>query len=161
MATITPSDNVPSSIIPTMHSTPLAPIALPAVPSPLLPIPSSPLSDLSEFSRSPTPPGDFGLIDCDSSCDSSMLSSVPSSMETSPTPESSQMSSNSSDDRPTKRRRISAESKVRSTQLLDLRSDGVPEHQTEQFDKLMKLLQNKQKIVVVAGAGISVSAGSK
>lgn len=39
-----------------------------------------------------------------------------------------------------------------------------PEHGSDhwpQFDRLMKCLSNKRKIVVIAGAGISVSAGSE
>jgi hypothetical protein len=113
---------------------------------------SSPLSsDLSEFSRSPTPPNFDYSRDSDED-----LSSL-SSMSASPTPESSQVEN----PRPTKRRRISEEPKYDPDQELDLRSEFIPDAQRDQLDRLMKCLRNRRKIVVVAGAGISVSAGSK
>jgi hypothetical protein len=59
---------------------------------------------------------------------------------------------------PAKRRRISKE---RSTEYLDLRSSEVKPEQQEQLDRLLQVLHIRQKIVVIAGAGISVSAGSK
>jgi NAD-dependent histone deacetylase SIR2 len=66
---------------------------------------------------------------------------------------------------PAKKRKI-AEPKPRTTAYLDLRSRngdaaGEVEHsQRPQFDLLLKVLRKKRKIVVIAGAGISVSAGS-
>lgn len=57
---------------------------------------------------------------------------------------------------PAKRRRISKE---RSTEYLDLRRDTVHPEQQPQLDRLLNVLHKRQKIVVVAGAGISVSAG--
>lgn len=53
----------------------------------------------------------------------------------------------------------------RETRYLDLEELGakgaaaLPKEQ-EQLDRLVKCLRKKRKIVVVAGAGISVSAGS-
>ena len=53
--------------------------------------------------------------------------------------------------------------KPRITQRLDLYSlsEGSGSHQKSQLDLLQKALRTRQKIVVIAGAGISVSAGSK
>lgn len=62
---------------------------------------------------------------------------------------------------PAKKRRI-AEPKLRTTEYLDLKSLS-EEHalsQKLQLDLLLKVLRKRRKIVVVAGAGISVSAGS-
>lgn len=59
---------------------------------------------------------------------------------------------------PAKRRRISKE---RTTEYLDLRTDGIDPDQQPQLDRLLNVLHKRQKIVVIAGAGISVSAGSK
>jgi NAD-dependent histone deacetylase SIR2 len=58
---------------------------------------------------------------------------------------------------PAKRRRVAAP-KVRTTEHVDL------ENPTEQgeahLERLFSALRKKKKIVVIAGAGISVSAGS-
>ena len=68
---------------------------------------------------------------------------------------------------PTKKRKR-AEPKPRTTQYLDLTP---PQHDVtvnqpnidnrSQLDLLMKVLRKRRKIVVIAGAGISVSAGSR
>jgi len=60
---------------------------------------------------------------------------------------------------PAKRRRIS-ERKPRTTEYLDLRSCEIKEEEKPQLERLVRTLHKKRKIVVVAGAGISVSAGS-
>jgi len=60
---------------------------------------------------------------------------------------------------PAKRRRIS-ERKPRSTEYLDLQREHVTDDEQPQLDKLVRALHKKRKIVVIAGAGISVSAGS-
>jgi NAD+-dependent protein deacetylase SIR2 len=62
---------------------------------------------------------------------------------------------------PAKRRRISKDPKERTTEYLDLRTQQLDDEQQEQLDRLLRVLHRRQKIVVVAGAGISVSAGSK
>jgi NAD-dependent histone deacetylase SIR2 len=49
--------------------------------------------------------------------------------------------------------------KPRETEFLDLRSPSPEPGQKRQLDTLMKLLRKKKKIVVIAGAGISVGAG--
>ena len=61
--------------------------------------------------------------------------------------------------RPRKRRKI--EPKVRTTQYLDLTSDTAQSEydRREALDTLLQAVRNRRKIVVVAGAGISVSAG--
>lgn len=60
---------------------------------------------------------------------------------------------------PRKRRKI--EPKIRTTQHLDLTSDTAQSDydRVEALDTLLKALRNRRKIVVIAGAGISVSAG--
>lgn len=72
------------------------------------------------------------------------------------------MTSSASSDKdgppPTKRRRIS---KDRSAEYLDLQADTIDSDQQAQLDRLLKVLHKRQKIVVIAGAGISVSAGSE
>lgn len=62
---------------------------------------------------------------------------------------------------PAKRRRV-ALPKERTTQQIDLRGDStVPrEDQQPQIDLLVKTLRQHRKFVVIAGAGISTSAGS-
>jgi NAD-dependent histone deacetylase SIR2 len=62
---------------------------------------------------------------------------------------------------PPARKRRKIEPKVRTTQHLDLTSDTAQSEydRTEALDVLLKALRNRRKIVVIAGAGISVSAG--
>lgn len=111
---------------------------------------SSPLTDMS---RSPTPPSAF--YDYPSPM-SSQLSSVPSSSTTSPAPESREDGSP-----PKKRRRTSYEPKPRTTKHLHFQDKEISATDKESLDLLMKAVHNRRKIVVIAGAGISVSAGSK
>lgn len=59
---------------------------------------------------------------------------------------------------PAKRRKI-AERKPRTTEYIDL--DSRDEAADAQLDRLLHVLRRKKKIVVIAGAGISVSAGSE
>lgn len=59
---------------------------------------------------------------------------------------------------PAKRRRTAAPRKPRTTEHLDL--DLRDDDGEAQLDRLLSVLRTKKKIVVVAGAGISVSAGS-
>ncbi|KAL2132630.1 hypothetical protein VTI74DRAFT_3569 [Chaetomium olivicolor] len=58
---------------------------------------------------------------------------------------------------PPKRRRVAAPSKPRTTAHIDLENGG--EEGDENLDRLLSALRKKKKIVVIAGAGISVSAG--
>lgn len=59
---------------------------------------------------------------------------------------------------PAKRRRVSA--KERTTEHLDLRHSRVKASEQEHLDSLLRVLHKRRKIVVIAGAGISVAAGS-
>ena len=63
---------------------------------------------------------------------------------------------------PPVKKRKTVEPKPRTTRHLDLRAhpSSLATDQKIQFDTLLKVLRKRQKIVVVAGAGISVSAGS-
>ena len=65
-------------------------------------------------------------------------------------------------DAPPAKKRRKVEPKPRTTQHLDLRSPltTITANQKGQLDLLLKVLRRRQKIVVIAGAGISVSAGS-
>ncbi|KAL2423376.1 NAD-dependent protein deacetylase hst4 [Exophiala dermatitidis] len=98
-----------------------------------------------------------------SSIPSSPLSSPPSSPVLPPswhtlTPPPSQ---HAGDDMPPARKRRKIEPRVRTTQHLDLTSDTAQSEydRSEALDTLLKALRNRRKIVVIAGAGISVSAG--
>ena len=129
------------------------------------PGPSSPLSSappssrssspLSELSRSPSPPPADIMA-------RAPYPSPPASQQTSqsgsPAPDGG-MSSDKDGPPPAKRRRIS-EKTERSTEHLDLRGSTVHPDQQHQLDRLVNVLHRRQKIVVIAGAGISVSAGS-
>lgn len=62
---------------------------------------------------------------------------------------------------PPKRRKIT-QPRPRTTEYLDLGDpdiDNKSSHSCAQLDRLVKVLRKKKKIVVIAGAGISVSAG--
>ncbi|KAL8936277.1 MAG: hypothetical protein Q9211_004260 [Gyalolechia sp. 1 TL-2023] len=67
------------------------------------------------------------------------------------------------DEHTSPRKRTKAEPKPRKTEYLNLqeRNNLPPLDQQSQLDTLLKVLRKKKKIVVIAGAGISVSAGSK
>ncbi|KXT06075.1 hypothetical protein AC578_1367, partial [Pseudocercospora eumusae] len=125
--------------------------------SPLSSVPSSPLT---EFSSSPSPPPEMRFS---SRRSPGPYPSPPASQQTSqsgsPAPDGMD-SKNSSDreGRPAKRRRITSE-KERTTEYLDLRARTVDAEQQIQLDRLVNVLHKRQKIVVIAGAGISVSAG--
>lgn len=62
---------------------------------------------------------------------------------------------------PVKRRKVT-EAKPRTTKFIDLQSPsrGVEIGQKAEMELLLKVLRKRRKIVVIAGAGISVSAGS-
>jgi NAD-dependent histone deacetylase SIR2 len=64
------------------------------------------------------------------------------------------------DSQPAKKRKMS-QPKPRITEHLHLETAKLKESEKEQLEKLLKVIYKKRKIVVVAGAGISVSAGSK
>lgn len=61
------------------------------------------------------------------------------------------------------RKRRKAEPRPRKTEHLNLQTQHDPFYsdQQSQLDRLLSVLRKRKKIVVIAGAGISVSAGSK
>jgi hypothetical protein len=111
---------------------------------------------LSELSRSPSPPP--------SMLPPGGLPTPPRSHNSpAPSPSPSPNASMTEDDSapPAKRRRLSPSTSMpRETRHLDLK-DRPLEEQPDEHDKLVKALRNKKKIVVIAGAGISVNAGSE
>ncbi|KAJ4296832.1 hypothetical protein N0V90_006880 [Kalmusia sp. IMI 367209] len=133
--------------------------------------PSSPLSSVPSSAPSPGA-SDSSLSDVSDSELSEMAqllahhrpypspsSSNRSSAKASPAPENmpSPPSSNDDDDRPRKKRKLE-DPKERTAKRLDLRRDLTDEDKP-QLDRLLKTLHKKRKIVVIAGAGMSVSAG--
>ncbi|KAF1953398.1 NAD-dependent histone deacetylase-like protein SIR2 [Byssothecium circinans] len=85
-------------------------------------------------------------------------SSNRSSAKASPAPDNMALSHSSNDEgRPRKKRKL-ADPKDRTTTRLDLRK-SLTEADRPQLDRLLKTLHKKRKIVVIAGAGISVAAG--
>ncbi|RAR06595.1 nad-dependent histone deacetylase sir2 [Stemphylium lycopersici] len=127
-------------------------------------VPSSPLTDMSDsevslLSRSPTPPPEMKSF-AQRRAYMSPSSSRRSSAKTTPTPEDmpSPPSSNDDNPRPAKRRKT-AEPKERTAEYLDLSRPDIPFDDLPQLQRLLTVLHKKRKIVVIAGAGISVSAG--
>lgn len=118
---------------------------------------SSPLSSVA--SRSPTPPGDYP----------SPPSSSASDKENGSGSRDAQEPPNCDGPPPAKRQKIAKakELKILKTEYLDLQklidSDNEILHKYEdtKLTRLMEALRTKRKIVVIAGAGISVSAGSE
>jgi NAD-dependent histone deacetylase SIR2 len=111
-------------------------------------------------------------MDIDDDTDTSDLSSPPASPHPppgfypSPPPSQDQdaddsCAARSQDERPTKKRRR-VEPKPRTTQHLNLSRNDEQSYvqQHAQLELLKKILRKHRKIVVVAGAGISTSAGS-
>ena len=89
----------------------------------------------------------------------------PSSQSTKPLaePRLSQKRPADGDETPPTKRRKTVEPKSRTTQNLKLgaSAQSLATDQKVQLETLLKALRKRQRIVVVAGAGISVSAGSK
>lgn len=115
--------------------------------------PSDLSSELSSIaSQSPPPPLDYP----------SPLSSQQSSATLSGAEPLSDKPTPGDDDLPLKKRRKIAECKPRITKFIDLQSplDGQGADQKADLALLLKVLRKRRKIVVIAGAGISVSAGS-
>lgn len=119
---------------------------------------SSPLSSIGTISEpsSPSPAVDYPSPPCSSVTDTRVPSEAGDAPDCDGPP-------------PAKRRKMtqpkSTEPKPRTTEYLDLRNfgEGSPEQiaqQDAQMKRLVRVLRGKRKIVVVAGAGISVSAGS-
>ncbi|KAH6259592.1 hypothetical protein HBI40_087620 [Parastagonospora nodorum] len=132
--------------------------------------PSSPLSspipsdasdsEVSLLSRSPTPPSDTDRSFAKRRPYLSPSSSRRSSTKTSPVPEDMPSPSSSNDDgAPPRKKRKLADPKERTTERLDLTNAEIDEDEQPQLQRLLNVLHKKRKIVVIAGAGISVSAG--
>ena len=117
--------------------------------------PSSPLSSVA--SRSPSPPADYPSPSSINLSDNGVSSETRGANE----------NVTDLDGPPPAKKRKIAEPKRRTTEYLDLRTlhDGPDDvrnkKQEEELKRLTKALRRKRKIVIVAGAGISVSAGSK
>ncbi|TKA71735.1 hypothetical protein B0A55_08534 [Friedmanniomyces simplex] len=128
---------------------------------------SPPSSPLSFLSRSPTPT-DF--LEEDLASMANRLHAKVKIQLPYPSPPASQQTSTSGsptpdgmdsgiDGRPAKRRRISRDPKHRTTEYLDLRSGTVSAQQQENLDRVLDALHKRRKIVAIAGAGMSKSAG--
>ncbi|KAK2797280.1 hypothetical protein FQN50_009245 [Emmonsiellopsis sp. PD_5] len=106
----------------------------------------SDFSDLTSISGSPSPPPSF-------------YPSPPPSQDNFPANPADAPAASRDSALPTKKKR-KTEPKPRTTKHLDLTAvgDGLADQKTE-LDLLLKALHKKRKIVVIAGAGISVSAG--
>ena len=112
-------------------------------------------SELSSLSRSPSPPTFYPSPEPSQTRDSSVSSKQDDSSR-------KHSRDREDEDRPKKKRK-SAEAKPRTTVHLDLRSPPrcPGEDQSEQLALLLKVLRKRRKIVVIAGAGISTSAGGE
>ncbi|KAK5044645.1 hypothetical protein LTR16_011502, partial [Cryomyces antarcticus] len=109
-------------------------------------------SRFSSLGPTPSPPPELSYP--------SPRSSQHSSKGNSPDPDGTGMDSSAVEGGapPAKKRRMMTP-KPRTTEHLDLRSGEILPGQEAQLTQLLKVLHKKRKIVVVAGAGISVSAG--
>ena len=125
--------------------------------SPLTDPPSDCESELTVLTRSPSPPPAFHVRSLPSPS-----SSRRSSAKTTPAPQDmpSPPSSNDDEPRPAKRRKLASapDANGRTTEYLDLTQD-ITDEDKPQLQRLLNALHKKRKIVVIAGAGISVSAG--
>ena len=109
-------------------------------------------SDLSSVgSLSPPPPGDYPSPASSQDFNAGLSTAQPISNK----------HAREEDDLPPIKKRKIAEVKPRTTQNLDLETppNGLATDQKAQLALLLKVLRKKRKIVVIAGAGISVSAG--
>ncbi|KAM0722912.1 hypothetical protein Q7P37_001110 [Cladosporium fusiforme] len=128
---------------------------------------SSPLSSLGR--RTPSPPPELFVNNMHpdnhkkARTSSQLLPTPPPSQENSqsgsPAPDAadSSMLSDKDGPPPAKRRRVGP--RERTTRSLDLNHEGIKSAEQPQFDDMLRTLHRCKKIVVIAGAGISVSAG--
>ncbi|KAK0268299.1 hypothetical protein LTR35_015593 [Friedmanniomyces endolithicus] len=128
---------------------------------------SPPSSPLSFLSRSPTP---TSFLEADRASMANRPHVKVKILVPYPSPPASQQTSASGspspdgmdsgiDGRPAKRRRISRDPKNRTTEYLDLRSGTVSADHQENLDRVLDTLLTRRKIVAIAGAGMSRSAG--
>lgn len=119
-------------------------------------------SDLSMLSETPEPPDSYQHIKQNKPNYPTPPASQDTSQSGSPSPDdSSVMNSSDKDEQPPRKKRRVSERAPRTTEHLDLRRETIDPEQQPQLDRLLNVLHKRQKIVVIAGAGISVSAGSK
>ncbi|KAK5115952.1 hypothetical protein LTR62_000408 [Meristemomyces frigidus] len=148
------ADAYASDLSSDLSSVPSSPTSLDA--------PSSPLSVLS---NSPEPPDYLELAIMASKLrPAAAYPSPPASQQTSehgtPTPTADGMDSGIEENsRPAKRRRISKDPKGRTTEYLDMRAKKFSHEQQDNLDLVLDVIHKRQKIVVIAGAGMSKSAG--
>lgn len=112
-------------------------------------------SELSSVRSSPSPPPTFGYPSPQSSQDNSA--------NVSDSQQRCRKRSLDAEDLPVPKKRKSFEAKPRRTDHLDLRSPPLQPavDQSAQLNLLLKTLRKRRKIVVIAGAGISTSAGGE
>ncbi|KAF2108512.1 DHS-like NAD/FAD-binding domain-containing protein [Lophiotrema nucula] len=130
--------------------------------APSLDTPMDSDSEISMLSNSPSPPPELFVAQLRYPSPSlSSSSSQRSSRKASPAPASmTSTPSSCGDDRPRKKRKLAdSDNKERPTKRLDLSNGEFNEEERPQLERLLKTLHKKRKIVVIAGAGISVSAG--
>lgn len=109
-------------------------------------------SDLSSVGSLSPPPADYP----------SPVSSQDSIISTSASQQPSRKRSREPEDVSSTKKRRKVEAKPRTTERLNLQPPpgDLGNGQTAELNLLLKVLQKRRKIVVIAGAGISVSAGS-
>ncbi|KAK3990322.1 DHS-like NAD/FAD-binding domain-containing protein [Cladorrhinum sp. PSN332] len=119
--------------------------------------PSSPLSVLSQSPPPPSPAMDVSHR-YPSPSSSASTSGSASPLKTSDMPDSmGEIQVRTDGPPPSKRRRIAATPKERRTEHIDL--ENCNEDQQPELVRFLTALRRKKRIVVIAGAGISVSAG--
>ncbi|KAK4168614.1 DHS-like NAD/FAD-binding domain-containing protein [Cladorrhinum sp. PSN259] len=124
------------------------------------PTSSPPSSPLSVLSQSPSPPSPIMDVSnrYPSPSSSASTSGSASPIKTSAMSDSmGEIQVRTDGPPPTKRRRIVAAPKERTTQHIDL--EDCSEDQQPELVRFLSALRRKKRIVVIAGAGISVSAG--
>ena len=133
---------------------------------------SPPSSPLSEFAKTPSPPSSPALPPLKISTKANGMSIDPSKRYPSPSATSQsgaasprKMERDADNDHdgppPAKKRRVQAPPRrPRMTRHLDLNEMDASEDCEIELGYLLRALRTRKKIVVIAGAGISVSAGS-
>ncbi|KAF1984808.1 DHS-like NAD/FAD-binding domain-containing protein [Aulographum hederae CBS 113979] len=122
-------------------------------------------SNLSFLSRSPSPPTspmpgvDYLPTPSSSQHSSHKGSPMPDNMPPSAGASAMARDLHGTDAPPPAKKRKIYERKPRTTEYLDLTSGEVAADSKPQLDRLLNVLHRRRKIVVIAGAGISVSAG--
>ena len=129
------------------------------------PQPSSPPSSpLSVLSQSPSLPPTPLVLDPANRYPSPTSSAIPSGSASPLPPSAADNGAREiqvrTDGPPRKRRRTAAPPRPRTTEYIDLEACDMDAHEDQNMSRLLTALRKKKRIVVIAGAGISVSAGS-